>query len=69
MRLIRHRGGRALRGLGVCGLRLDSEAEIDAGAFDPVWEIEDADWRDYEPDHHDDEDAAYERWKQERHER
>jgi hypothetical protein len=33
----------------VCGLRLDSQAEIDA-CFDPVWEIEDADWRDYEPE-------------------
>ena len=33
----------------VCGLRLDSQAEIDA-CFDPVWEIEDADWRDYDPD-------------------
>lgn len=30
----------------VCGLRLDSQAEIDA-CFDPVWEIEEADWRDY----------------------
>lgn len=34
----------------VCGLRLDSQAEIDA-CFDPVWEVEDADWRDYEPDY------------------
>ena len=53
----------------VCGLRLDSQAEIDAGAFDPVWEIEDADWRDYEPDRYNDEDAAYERWGEERDER
>jgi hypothetical protein len=41
----------------VCGLHLDSQAEIDA-CFDPVWEIEDADWRDYESDY--DEDSAYE---------
>ncbi|TVZ05026.1 hypothetical protein EAS64_10420 [Trebonia kvetii] len=34
----------------VCGLHLDTQAEIDA-CFDPVWEIEDADWRDYEPDY------------------
>lgn len=32
----------------VCGLRLNSQAEIDA-CFDPVWEIEGADWRDYDP--------------------
>ena len=32
----------------VCGLRLDSGAEI-AKAFDPAWQIENADWRDYEP--------------------
>ncbi len=49
----------------ICGLRLDSEAEIDK-AFDPVWEIEDANWRDYEPDLGDDADAAYERWSEER---
>lgn len=46
----------------LCGLRLDSEAEIDE-LFDPVWEIEDADWRDYEPA--DDGDAAYERLREE----
>lgn len=46
-----------------CGLRLGSQAEIDK-VFDPVWEIEDADWRDYEPDY-DDEDIAYERWREE----
>ena len=51
----------------VCGLRLDSEAEIDAGGFDPVWEIEDADWRDYEAE--DDGDTAYERWREEMQER
>jgi len=33
----------------ICGLHLDSQAEIDA-CFDPVWEIEDADWHDYEPE-------------------
>lgn len=32
----------------VCSLRLDSPEEIDA-CFDPVWEIEDADWSDYAP--------------------
>jgi hypothetical protein len=51
----------------VCGLRLDSQAEIDK-VFDPVWEIEDADWREYEP-LYDDEDDAYERWREERDER
>lgn len=50
----------------VCRLRLDSEAEIDK-AFDPVWQIEDADWRDYEPSYYDDSDAAYERWREDRH--
>ena len=45
----------------VCKLRLDSVAEIDK-VFDPVWEIEDADWREYEPQ--DDGDAAYERWRE-----
>ena len=44
----------------VCGLHLDSQAEIDK-CSDPVWEIEDADWRDYEPA--DDGDAAYEHWR------
>ena len=58
----------------VCNLRLDSGAEIDK-AFDPVWEIEDADWRDYEPqdwldyDPRDDDDADYEHWREERRER
>jgi hypothetical protein len=33
----------------VCGLHLDSQAEIDA-CFDPVWEIEAADWHHYEPE-------------------
>jgi hypothetical protein len=41
----------------VCGLHLDSEAEIDA-SFDLVWEVEGADPRDYEPE--DAADAAYE---------
>jgi hypothetical protein len=49
----------------ICLLRLDSEAEIDK-AFNPVWEIEGADWRDFEPDLGDGEDAAYERWREER---
>jgi hypothetical protein len=49
----------------VCGLRLDSQAEIDA-CFDPVWEIEDADWRDYEPEP--DPDAAYDHWREDTHE-
>jgi hypothetical protein len=49
----------------ICRLRLDSEAEIDK-AFDPVWEIEDASWHDFEPDLGDGEDAAYERWREER---
>jgi hypothetical protein len=43
----------------VCGLHLDSQAEIDK-CFDPVWEIEDADWRNYEPDY--DLREAYEHW-------
>lgn len=49
----------------VCRLRLDSMTEIDK-AFDPVWQIKDADFRDYEPDY-DDGDAAYERWREDRH--
>jgi len=49
----------------MCRLRLDTEAEIDK-VFDPVWEIDDADWRNYEPDLSDGEDAAYERWREER---
>jgi hypothetical protein len=48
----------------LCGLRLDSEAEISAAGLDPEWKIEDADWRDYEPDTYDDGDAAYERWRE-----
>ncbi len=57
----------------VCNLRLDSGAEIDK-VFDPVWEIEGADWRDYEPqdwldyDPRDADDADYEHWREERHE-
>jgi hypothetical protein len=50
----------------VCGLRLDSEAEIDAAGIATAWQIEDADWRDYEPE--DDGDAAYERWREDMHE-
>jgi hypothetical protein len=45
----------------VCGLHLDSQAEIDK-CFDPVWEIEDADWRDYEPE--DDLREADEHWRE-----
>lgn len=52
-----------------CGLHLDSQAEIDA-CFNPVWEIEDADWRDYEADYADNaEDDAYEHWREVMHER
>jgi hypothetical protein len=47
----------------VCGLRLDSEAEIGAAGISIAWPIEDADWRDYEPDY--DYDAAYEHWGEE----
>jgi hypothetical protein len=50
----------------VCRLRLDSVAEIDK-AFDPVWQIEDADWRDYEPGYYDADDDAYERRREDRH--
>jgi hypothetical protein len=53
-------------GCRVCNLRLDSEAEIDAAGIDTAWEIEGADWRDYEPQ--DDGDAAFERWRDETHE-
>jgi hypothetical protein len=49
----------------VCGLRLDSQAEMDK-VFDPVWQIEDADWREYEQLFYDGEDDAYERWREER---
>lgn len=34
----------------VCGLRLDSPAEMDLAGVETVWEIKDADWRDYEED-------------------
>jgi hypothetical protein len=53
----------------VCRLRLDSIAEIDK-AFAPVWQIEDADWRDYEPGYYnaaDDDAAAYECRREDRH--
>jgi hypothetical protein len=49
----------------VCHLHLDSAEEIDH-TFDPVWEIVDADWRDYEPHYDHDPDAEYERWREER---
>jgi hypothetical protein len=32
----------------VCGLRLDSRAELISAGVKPEWEIEGADWRDYE---------------------
>lgn len=44
----------------VCFLRLVSEAEV-GKAFDAVWQIEGADWRKYEPVYEYDDDAAYER--------
>ncbi len=47
-----------------CGLKLGSELKIDAAGIETAWHIENADWRDYEPDY--DEDAAYERWREER---
>jgi hypothetical protein len=47
----------------VCGLRLDSEAEIDAAGITTAWQIKDADWRDYEPEYG--EDAAYEHGREE----
>jgi hypothetical protein len=50
----------------VCRLQLDSTDLIDK-AFDPCWEVEDADWRDYEPYAVDDGDAAFERWREEVH--
>jgi hypothetical protein len=56
----------------VCNLRLDSGAEIEKAGIDTTWEIEDADWRDYEPqdwqdyDPRDDDDADYEHWREER---
>jgi hypothetical protein len=45
----------------VCGLHLGSPAEIDK-CFDPIWQIEGADWHNYEPDYDED---AYERWREE----
>lgn len=48
---------------GVCGLRLDLEAELTAAGMESRWEIEGAD--PYEPDPGD-EDAAYERWRDSR---
>ena len=44
----------------VCGMRLDSEAEIDAAGIKTAWEIEGADWRNYEPGY--DQDAPCEHW-------
>jgi hypothetical protein len=38
----------------VCCLRLDSEAEIDATGIATAWQIEDADWRDYESEYNED---------------
>lgn len=34
----------------VCGLRLDSPTEMELAGVEAVWEIKDADWRDYEED-------------------
>jgi hypothetical protein len=57
----------------LCNLRLDSEAEIEQAELDTSWEIEDADWRDYESqnwqdyDPRDDDDADYEHRREERH--
>lgn len=59
----------------VCNLRLDSGAEIEKAQIGTSWEIEDADWRDYASDEwrdydpRDADDADYERWREERHER
>ena len=49
----------------VCHLRLDSEAEIDAAGIETAWQIEGADWREYEQEPLD-ENAPYERWREER---
>jgi hypothetical protein len=49
----------------VYGLRLDSDAEIDAAGFDSAWEIEGGVWRDYEPEQYDDADGACERRREE----
>ncbi len=49
----------------VCHLRLDSEDEIDVAGIEPGWQIEGADWREYEQEPLD-EDAPYERWREER---
>jgi hypothetical protein len=46
----------------LCGLRLDSDAEVEE-LLEPVWKIEDADWREYEPEIYDDGDSAYEHWR------
>jgi hypothetical protein len=45
----------------VCGLRLDSAAELGAADMETRWKIEDADPRAYEPY---DEDSAYEAWRE-----
>jgi hypothetical protein len=45
----------------VSKLRLGTEAEIDAAGSTTAWQIEDADWRDYETDYNDD-DSRYEHW-------
>jgi hypothetical protein len=42
---------------------LDSEAEIDTAGIETRWQVEDADWRDYEPL---DDDAIFERFRDER---
>jgi hypothetical protein len=48
----------------VCHLRLDSKAEIDTAGIETAWQIEGADWREYEQEPLD-EDAPYERWREE----
>jgi hypothetical protein len=49
----------------VCNLRLDSEAEIGAAGIDARWQIEDANWIDYEPPY-DEADEDYVRRREER---
>lgn len=49
----------------VCRFRLASEGEIDAAGMETAWEIEGADWREYEQQPLE-EDAPYERWREER---
>ena len=48
----------------LCDLRLDSEAEIGQARLPTAWPIEDADPAEYEPLLLDDDDATYERWRE-----